>query len=396
MSASQSSAPVRAARNAVAVVFTANGFAYASWLARVPAVRDELALEPSQLGLVLLALSVGAVLALPTAGAIIARLGERRVVGGGALIAAGGVLGIGLARSPGPLVVALFALGLASGLWDVAMNVQAAEVERALRRAVMPRFHAGFSLGTVLGAATGAAAAAAGLGRAPHLALVAALTAGTAAPAVRRFLAPVADGEPPPGQAAGRSAAAAWREPRTLAIGVLVLGFALAEGVANDWLAVATVDSRSVENWVGAVVFGVFVAAMTAGRLAGPPLLERHGRVRVLLVGAAAVALGSSLVAQLGGLAAAVGGAVLWGLGASLGFPVGMSAAADDETQAPQRVSVVASIGYTAFLAGPPLVGFLADRIGTARALIVVVGAAVLGAAFAPAAASRRRSGRTI
>jgi cyanate permease len=87
-----------------------------------------------------------------------------------------------------------------------------------------------------------------------------------------------------------------------------------------------------------------------------------------------------------GSVPVALAGALLWGIGASLGFPVGMSAAADDPTRAAVRVSVVSSIGYTAFLAGPPLIGLLAEDVGILRALFVVLGALVLGLLAAGAA----------
>ena len=139
-------------------------------------------------------------------------------------------------------------------------------------------------------------------------------------------------------------------------------------------------DSKpeDVEHWVGVSGFALFVTAMTLGRLVGPQLLDRYGRVAVLWSTMAAAAVGVVMIV-FSGPAGAVVGIVLWGLGASLGFPVGMSAAADDPARAAARVSVVSSIGYTAFLAGPPLIGLLAEHAGILRALFVVLGALVLG-----------------
>ena len=158
-----------------------------------------------------------------------------------------------------------------------------------------------------------------------------------------------------------------------------MLGFAFTEGSANDWIAVAFVDGYGTSETVGAIAFGFFVSAMTVGRLFGGAVLERFGRVTTLR-STAAVALVGLLMVLLGGSASvALVGALLWGIGASMGFPVGMSAAADDPARAAARVSVVSSIGYTAFLAGPPLIGFLAEEAGILRALFVVLGALVLG-----------------
>ena len=122
----------------------------------------------------------------------------------------------------------------------------------------------------------------------------------------------------------------AWREPTTLLIGLMVLALALTEGTANDWLALALVDGYDVPRWVGISGFALFVTAMTAGRVAGTVLLDRFGRVPVLWSTMAAAAVGVLLIVLGGHPVVVVVGILLWGAGASLGFPVGMSAAADD------------------------------------------------------------------
>jgi MFS family permease len=172
----------------------------------------------------------------------------------------------------------------------------------------------------------------------------------------------------------GRSSGvmAAWREPRTLLVGLLVLVLAFTEGTANDWVAVAFIDGHEFDPAAGAVVFGVFVTTMTFGRIFGTIALDRWGRVPVLLVTMVLAAAGVALAVFGGSPVVAVAGVAVWGLGTALGFPVGMSAAADDPAHAAARVSVVAVIGYTAFLAGPPLVGLLGDQVGVLRALLVV------------------------
>ena len=384
-------------RNAVAAVFALNGLAYAGLLARVPAIRDELGLTASQLGFVLLAGSAGAVLALPSAGAVVARLGPARTVRFGAIAACSGIVvagfGGGLVGNVALVAIGLFALGAGSGTWDVAMNVEGADVERRLGWTIMPRFHAAWSLGSVAGAGAGALAARLAVPLEIHLTVIAiAVLASVLVPvpyftpgaptAVRRI-------------AKRRSALAAWRERRTLLIGVMVLSAALVEGAANDWLALALVDGYGTSHSLAAVGFGVFVTAMMLARLVGTWLLDRFGRVVVLrtciafaIAGIAAFVFGDSLpVALLG--------ATLWGLGASLGFPVGMSAAADDERFAAQRVSVVASIGYVAFLAGPPLIGLLADSFGIRLALSVLLATMVLSLVVTGAARPLRPTAAT-
>ena len=354
----------------VAVTFGLNGVAVASWFARVPAARDALDLGAAALGLLLLTMSAGAVLAMLTAGEVTHRLGPRRTVCVSTVGVAVGLTvagtAIGVWPSATAAAVGLFLIGYGSGTCNVAMNVEAAAVERVVGRTIMPRFHAVWSLGTVVAAGLAALAAWAGLPVTVHLAVVAAVTITGTAVAARSFRHGTA------GTKAKSGVLAAWREPRTLLIGLLVLVLAFTEGTANDWVAVAFVDGYAFGPAAGAVVFGVFVTAMTLGRAVGTVALDRWGRVPVL-VATMLLAIGGVALAVLGREpAVAVGGVALWGLGTALGFPVGMSAAADEQDRAAARVSVVAVIGYTAFLAGPPVVGLLGDRVGILRALLIV------------------------
>ena len=369
------------ARNAVMATFFLNGFAFSTWASRIPSIRHDLDLGAGALGLFLLAGSLGWVASLPTAGGNIARFGARRTVIAATLVEGVGLLLIGIGGGTlGSVPVAAFGLllvGLGTGTWDVAMNVEGAEVERLLNRSIMPRFHAGFSLGTVVGAGVGALVTYAGLGVEVHIGVVGVLVMVLGAVSVRGFLAaePHAEGGKP-----ASHALKAWTEPRTLMIGVMVLAMALTEGVANDWLGVAMVDGYDVPAWLGAAAFALFVAAMTAGRIGGTVLLDAFGM---------AVAGAGVLLVVLGSVPAlVVAGIVLWGLGASLGFPVGMSAAADDPAKSAARVSVVSTIGYTAFLAGPPLLGFLGSHFGVLHALLVV-SLILVPSAFAVPAARR-------
>lgn len=379
------------ARNAVAVVFAANGFAIASWTARLPEVRDALAISPGQVGTLLLAISFGSLAGLPIAGALVRRFGATAAITGAAVVDALGVACAGVgATGIGAYWLAwagLLLLGFGSGIWDVAMNVEGAAVEHALGRTIMPRFHAGFSLGTVLGAAVGAVAAALAIPVALHLIGVGVLVAGSAALAAPGFLPAreAADAGP-------RTALRAWLEPRTLVIGLMVLALALTEGAANDWLAVALVDGYDAPAWLGAAGFAVFLTAMTTGRMLGTRLLDRFGRLPVIWATMGTAFAGVLLVVFAGWLPLALAGAAIWGLGASLGFPVGMSAAADDPEHAATRVGVVSTIAYTAFLAGPPLLGYLGDHVGTLHALLVIAVLLIPSAVAVPAARGPRRS----
>jgi MFS family permease len=381
------------AKVAVGVTFATNGLAYAGWLARAPAARADLHLSPAGFGLLLLCLSAAAIASIPLAGPLVQRIGPARAVLLGSMTLVLGLVGLGSGTALGwvPLAgVGLVLAGAGNSVWDVAMNVEGADVERRLGRTVMPRFHAGFSLGTVIGAGLSAGAAAVGLPLSGQLFLTAALAAGTMIVMVRRFL-PYADA--PRAERGPVRALDAWRTPRTLLIGLIMLGFGFTEGTANDWLAISLVDGYHASQAVGAIGFGTFVTAMTLARMFGGQAIERWGRVTVLRLTAVSAAAGLLLVVSGHTVVLALLGALLWGAGASLGFPVGMSAAADDPVRAAVNVSAAGSIGYGAFLAGPPLIGMLAQHFGVLHAILCVLAALTLGAAVSKAAAPIGRSG---
>ncbi|MDQ1738488.1 MAG: hypothetical protein QOE53_140, partial [Pseudonocardiales bacterium] len=346
---------VRAGVRGTYVAFLGSGFAFASWASRIPQVRDRLHLSPAQLGLLLLCIAAGSLLALPLSGPVVHRFGSRRTVAAMAVLLTVGLATVALGYLAGivPVVVGLFLLGFANGAWDVAMNVQGALVERHLGRSIMSRFHAGWSFGTVAGALVGAAMVVLRVPVTAHL-LVVAIVIGLVVPwGARAFVDDAAGVSEQQEEAGQRSALAAWREPRTLLIGVFVLAFAFAEGTGNDWIGIAMIDGYGTSAAVGTLAFAVFLSALGIA--------------------------GTLLFVFAPGTPLAFAGAVLWGLGVSLGFPVGMSAGADEPQYAAGRVSVIASIGYCAFLAGPPTVGLLGDQVSVLRAVTAV--AVLLGLA---------------
>jgi MFS family permease len=364
---------------AVGVTFAMNGLAYAGWLARAPAARHDLSLSAAGFGLLLLFLSVAAIAAIPLAGPLVQRVGPARAVLLGSTSVVLGLLGLATGTAVGSVAIAAFGLvlaGVGNSTWDVAMNVEGAAVERRLGRTVMPRFHAGFSLGTVVGAGLSAALAAIGVSLAVQLYLTAVVTAAVMVVMVRRFLPYTA---PPTDERRSVSALQAWRNPRTLLIGLIMLGFGFTEGTANDWLAIGLVDGYGTSETIGAIGYGTFVTAMTLSRLFGGQAIERWGRVAVLRATVLSGVAGLLLVFSGWSVPLALFGGLLWGAGASLGFPVGMSAAADDPVRAAIRVSVAGSIGYGAFLAGPPLIGVLAQHLGVLNAILCVLGALLIG-----------------
>jgi len=371
------SAELRHWRTAVFTIFALCGFVFATWASRVPTVRDLLGASTQEMGFLILGLSAGSIVGVITASTIIARLGATRTILWAYSAVSVAMIGLGfvLAFAPsfGPIFLVLIVIG-ASSTVDVAMNLSGAANERAIGRTLLPLFHASFSGGTVAGAGLGALLELLGVPIGVHFVGVGVLSLVTTLVLVR-FLQPA---EQPAGHEDAptgglRTRLAVWRDPRVLLIGVIVLGMAFAEGSANDWLSLAMVDGHGFDNAAGAAVLGLFLAAMTAGRIGGTVALDRFGRVPVLRASAVLAVVGLLIVIFVPIDAIAIVGVVLWGIGASLGFPVGMSAAADDPKTATATVGAVATIGYTAFLVGPPLIGLIGQQTGILRALIVVL-----------------------
>ena len=393
-------------RNAVFAVFALNGLGLSSWMARVPVIRDALGASTAQMGWIVFSIAAGSILGLSLASHVLARIGSRLTITGCVLLGAAGLAVIGLGASGSARVVlvvlGLAMLGVGLGMCDVAMNVEGAAVERELGRTVMPLFHAAFSGGTIVGAGLGALTEYATVPTWAHFSGIAVvlalgvfwyarflyLDAAERAQAADRAAATeeAVDGGPAPGW---RARLSLWTDRRTLLIGLIVLGMAFAEGSANDWLALATVDGHGVANSTGAVVYGIFVTAMTIGRIAGVRVLDRFGRVPVLRGSALLAAAGLLGVIFLPSVWLSAVAVVAWGFGSALGFPVGMSAAADDSRTAAARVSVVATIGYLAFLVGPPSIGFLGSSVGLLRALLLVLVLVAVAGLASPAARER-------
>ncbi len=410
---------VQAATVSVFVAFIGAGVLQSTWAARIPQLKAALDMDPAAWGLVLLAMAAGSVSALTVTGLIINKFGEKTTVRVFAGVAGLALVGLGLGYVGGviPVVIALYTIGFGLGAWDVAMNVQGTLVEHRLGKVILPKFHAGFSVGTVAGALLGALLIQFGIGIAANLVAVGLIVGGVVAWRVSGFLVNAADD--PSGEATSHPRTSqdtfadpadavldaglgegivsgegvggppskqkltlgqAWREPRTLLVGLFVLIFSFAEGTAIDWIGVAMVDDYKTSTTIGTLGLATFLATMTISRWFGTALLDRFGRVAVLRTLAVVALSGVLLFVLSGNVVVAFLGVALWGLGVSLGFPMGMSAGGDEPRNAAVRVSVVATIGYVAFLAGPPVIGLLGNSVGVLQAIMAV--AALLPVAF--------------
>lgn len=368
----------RAWRNSVYLIFAVCGAGTAGFVARIPTFRDDLGISISEMGMLLFGLSLASVFGLVTSGQIISRIGPRTTIISSLILAALGLVALGVGSSVVHnslfVLIAVVGFGFGFGVCNVAMNVEGAAVERVIARPTMPLFHASFSAGGVVGAAVAAAVAALHLGVVVDLTITSLLVAGGALVVASHLRASQRiAAELPRRSITVRAHLSVWLEKRTILIGLLVLTTSFAAGSGNYWLSLAMVDGHNTSTSFAAITFGAFMIAGTAGRLAGVSLLSRFGRVAVLRGSAAVCAVGLILVIFVPLAAVSFLGAILWGLGTALGFPVGMSAAADNPEVAGARISVVATIGYGGTLIGPPLIGIFGEAFGILNALIVVL-----------------------
>lgn len=381
-------------RGAIVVAFAVTGLALASWVTRTPAIRDALGASTGMMGLVIAGLSVGSFIGIACGGALVAGRGARFVVGMGMLAMATGqiVIGVGAATGQGwavALGLAFFGFGMGGG--EIGQNVEGVAIEQLWGRIVVPGLHGSFSVGVCVGALLGIWLNTLHVPVLLHLAGAAAVILAGTFWLLRQL--PAATGrEETRKEKVGwtttvKEGFSVWKEPRTVLLGVIILGMALAEGSANDWLPLIVVDGFAMTAATGALIYALFAASMAVGRFAGGPLITRIGRVAAIRACAVAGVLGIGVVILAPGNWVFLG-VVLWGLGASLGFPTVLSAAGDDPINSARRVSAVAAAGYLAFLVGPPLLGLLGEFTGLRWALapvaVLVVVAGLMAKALRP------------
>lgn len=391
-------------RAAIFAIFFASGLSIATWASRVPGIKQALELDNAQVGMILLGMGLASIIGISTSPAVMARTGARRGMLLAMLMFAVGIALVGLGANVfGSVPIVLLGMvlfGFGNGCVDVMMNVEATAIEQQMGKTILPVFHALFSFGTVIGAGIGALAAGLSIDVATHAGVIGALIVVIAVvcffqvPDREAALDP--DGhEKPPFRERMHTALEAWREPRTYLLGVVMLGMSFAEGGANDWIALGTEQGHGFAEGTGAVSLAVFSVGMTVVRLFGGPLVDRFGRVLVLRILAVAAASGILLFILAPSFPLVLVGAALWGIGASLGFPLGMSAAADDPAKAAARVSAAATIGYVAFLGGPPVLGVISEHIGLLNTLFILVGLVVASGLFSGAARPLRDEEKT-
>ena len=361
----------RLARSAVSAVFFLTGAGTANWAVRIPAVQSHLGLSEGRLGIALLGVSAGALVAMPVAGRLVARHGSRPVTWAAAVAFAVALALPALAPSLALLVLSLVVLGMANGMLDVAMNAQAAAVQARYREPIMGRVHALYSFGGLVGAAIGGRIAAHGVEPGPHLAGVG-LGVGLGACAVALGMLPAsADAAP--------DLSPVSRPTRALAaLGVVAFCVLFGEGAMANWSAVYLRDVAGAGAGLAAAGFAAFSLTMAAGRAAGDALTTRLGPTRLARAGGTVATLGVVFALAFPHPVAVVLGFGAVGAGLSTVFPTVLAATARTPGVVPgPAIAAVSMCGYAGLLAGPPLIGAVANGL-TLRGGLAVVAATSL------------------
>lgn len=373
--------PPRAARLAVATMFFVAGAGQGNWVVRIPDVQQSLGLSPGALGVALFGLPLGLLVGVPASGWASVRWGSRSVTVVAALGYCATLVLPSLAWSGATLLAALVLFGIASGSLDVAMNTQAVAVEARYERPIMSSFHAVFSGGGLAGSAVGGAVAAFGVGPFLHLASAGLVLGAMVAVAAGRLLPATVESRE---RESRRRLRPSWR---MLALGTIAFCVLMGEGAVADWSAVFLRQDVGAGAALAGAGFAAFSLAMAGGRLVGDVLNARLGAVALLRLGGAVAGAGMALALVPDGAALSILGFGLVGAGLSTLFPTVIGAAGRTR-DAPTGtvIATITALGYFGFLAGPPLIGLLADVAGLRAALGVVVALALLVVAVAGSA----------
>lgn len=366
----------RPARRAAIAVFALNGGLFGAWAARIPAFVAEFALTPDRLGLLLLFIAGGAILAFPLAGRLTDRIGAAALTRALVPLYAAALTLVALAPTAAALAVALALFGAAYGALDVAMNSWGTEIEQARGHPLMSSLHAMYSLGAGLGAASGAGATALDLPPLWHFATLALICGAITWHLARApWTSRQSDGAP---------VFALPRGPLML-IGLVALASAVGEGAMADWSAVFLVTVSGTTEALAALGFAIFSAAMVATRLVGDTIIVRIGPTAAARASGLAAALGVAVLVMAPGLAAALPGFALMGVGYAMIFPLAFSRAAQDPHVPPgQAIAAVATLGYGGMLLGPPLIGWVAATASLSAGFVLIGVLALAITALAP------------
>jgi MFS family permease len=379
----------------IVVYFGVFGMGWASLMVRLPEVRHLVNVTTAELGIILFVGSIGSIISVTQAGRFIARFGTRVAIMTGVTVVTLGMLAQTICIvNHLPAGYALFALiaGLGMGIGDVGINVDGSAIETASGKTALPKMHAAFSIGTFAGAGLGTLATTLNISLLGQMIFFAALN--LSVPLLTAKHLPHGNGieaKQVAGEPKREPRVAVWRSRTVIFLALGILGVTVAEGASNDWLAIALVDDFKVSPTTAGLGFATLLAAMTTIRFFGGKIADRFGKGRTLQVLAFTGVIGLLLIILSHNIYLAFVGAILWGCGVALGFPLFLSAAGEGENSA-RRVAFVASAGYLAFLVGPPLLGFLGHAWGVTNMFYVVAVFLVLTIVFASGAGTTKGS----
>ncbi len=382
-------------RIALTAFFAMDGFLFAGWVVRIPAIKAQAGAGAGALGLALLGVSAGAVAFMMIAGRLCRRFGSPLVTVAAAAALSLSIVLPPLTRSATALGLVLLLFGAAYGALNVAMNSAAVALIGALRRPVMPGFHAAFSLGGMLGAGLGGLLAG-GLSATVHLlvlALIGLLVTAVAGRALGRHPVPeVPERLPAPADDPSRNGRTGRARRLVLVFGLIALCTAYGEGAMADWGALHLSQDLDAGPGTAAAGYAVFALAMAVGRLSGTAVVQRFGAARTLIAGGTTATAGMLLGALAPTAWWACAGFAVAGLGLANIFPIALARAG--ETGGPDGVAVASTVGYGGMLLGPPAIGFLAEAVGLPAALTTLALLAALAAGIA-CATRGAQTGRT-
>lgn len=360
--------PLSKARLAVNILFFLNGFVHANYFSRLPRIQDLFTIDNGTIGLVLLAASFGALIAMPFTGWMIIRNGSRKIVLFSAYFYCASVPFIPFALSVQWLVALFFLIGIATGMLDVSMNAQAVMIEQRLRKPIMTSFHAFFSVGMMLGALSGSAFARFETPLTIHLISIGLVS--LVAVFISRFYL-IADAP-----AERTSEGPAFRLPNASMIGIGVIAFCcmLGEGAMADWSTNYMENIAQSSKTLAPIGLSAFALAMTVGRVFGDRARQEFGD-RVLMVTCGLIATGGlTLAIVIPNSFAVISGFFIVGIGLSVIVPIAYSVAGSAKGLPPGvGLAMVTTVGYAGFLFGPPVIGFLADLFNLRLALLLVL-----------------------
>lgn len=364
----------------VFAIFGIQGLFFATWVARTPEIQEKLSFDTAEMGLFAFVMSLGALLGLFISGPIITRYGSRTATLIGFPLAGFALSGVGFAAEAGEVVTAtvfIAVFGIAGGATGLAINIEGANVDRSSTKSLLPSIHGAFSVGTLIGGALGTLSILLGLSFTVTFCVISvllslfAIVVSVQLPRDSgRHVTTAMDATETLAIPSRSERLSVWKEPRTLAVAFIVVGFTLAEATASSWLPIALVDA-GLGAAIATGAYTVFAGTMMIGRLTGGPVVDRLGRSRSLAIFGVITSVGIFIVAATNFVALPLIGAALWGLGNSLGFPMSVAAVSREPHLSSSRLNVLVVTSNITGVTGPPTLGFIGQFFGLFTAFIV-------------------------